>query len=157
MFVAYQQWSESAQVNYKLAGYGNGISHLRVFSTKHDAIDYVRSWLSYETCENTNDDFKTWYADYCNDVDDDEKNDLLTFDEWLKNYFPNGEGWYNTSGNYLGELHDTVYHLGDYQYIISECEVEDLEMDDPNDWSEADRRLRFRGYIIDIDRYGDKA
>lgn len=157
MYIAYQQWSQTAQVSYKLAEYGNGISNLKLFNTKDEAIDYVRSWLSYETCENTNDEFKTWYADYCKDVDDDEKDDLLTFDEWLKNYFPNGEGWYNTSGKYLGELRDTVYNCGDYQYIVSECEVEDLEMDDPNDWSEADRRLRFGGYTIDINRYGDKA
>lgn len=107
---------------FRNALYGRGVVSMSVCKDIEHAKDVLETWLTMAGCLL---------------VSEDEIRDAIEDED--PNRYPEGEGWYDHNGAYLGKAGDTSYPVGDRSYRIIDVVVRPMdehELDD-SEYSEG--------------------
>jgi len=144
----------TAQNHYKYnysKNIAKGVYDVCIFETLSKAEEVLKIWMDAHSnvVKKSEEDFKEYYSDYCHvhDVSDEVESRLL-YNDWLKEHYPNGEGYYDIFGDFLGTFEDTVFNFGDNQYYIEPITI--TEHVDDSDEDEIVKTYSISGRHLDV-------
>lgn len=112
-FIVASIWNESAQVGYRTAQFGKGISSLKVTTTREEANAIMEEWAGIEGANLRNAETETPHFD---------AEEGLTLAEYLDNQMPQGEGFYKDSF-FVGAIGANGHDFGDFSHVIEEVTI----------------------------------
>lgn len=128
MFAVVDKYSECT-LRYKSAKFGSGVIDLFVYPTHAQALAKLLDWMN----NNDSVEIRTQrdeLAHYTENKDYFSELGINSFEDYCKEFFAKGGGWYGHNCSFLGKLADTDFNLGDNRYYITEVDVTETTEDD---------------------------